>query len=51
MTSDKVEILIHLESKTSSDKTIDALYAFTDCEVSYSPNCCVIQDNKPIFSR
>lgn len=51
MTSDKVEILIHLESKTSSDKTIDALYAFTDCEVSYSPNCCVIQDNKPIFTN
>ncbi len=51
MTSDKVEILIHLEAKTSSDKTIDALYAFTNCEVSYSPNCCVIQDNKPLFTN
>lgn len=50
-TSDKAEIIIHLESKTSSDKTIDALYAFTDCEVSISPNCCVIQDDKPIFSN
>lgn len=49
-TSDKAEIIIHLESKTSSDKTIDALYAFTDCEVSISPNCCVIQDDKPVFS-
>lgn len=51
MTSDKVEILIHLEAKTSSDKTIDALYAFTNCEVNYSPNCCVIQDNKPLFTN
>ena len=48
-TSANVEILVYLESKTSSDKTIDALYAFTACEVSYSPNCCVIDDNKPHF--
>lgn len=48
-TSAGVEILVYLEAKTSSDKTIDALYAFTDCEVSYSPNCCVIDDNKPYF--
>ncbi len=49
-TSANVEILIHLESKTSSDKTIDALYAFTDCEVSISPNCCIITDKKPYFT-
>jgi len=48
-TSANVEILVHLEAKTSSDKTIDALYAFTKCEVSYSPNCCVIDENKPHF--
>ncbi len=51
MTSDKVEILIHLEAKTSSDKTIDALYACSQCEVSVSPNCCVIENNKPIFTN
>lgn len=50
-TSDHAEIIIHLESKTSSDKTIDALYAFTDCEVSISPCCCVINDRKPIFTN
>ncbi len=50
-TSANVEILIHLESKTSSDKTIDALYAFTDCEVSISPNCCIITDSKPCFTN
>lgn len=50
-TSDHAEIIIHLESKTSSDKTIDALYAFTDCEVSISPCCCVIKDRKPIFTN
>ncbi|MDR2969087.1 MAG: DNA gyrase/topoisomerase IV subunit A [Tannerellaceae bacterium] len=44
-----VEILIHLAPGVSSDKTIDALYAFTDCEISISPNCCVIRDNKPHF--
>ena len=48
-TSANVEILVYLENKTSSDKTIDALYAFTACEVSYSPNCCVIDNNKPHF--
>lgn len=48
-TSAGVEILVHLEAKTSSDKTIDALYAFTKCEVSYSPNCCVVDDHKPCF--
>lgn len=42
-------ILVHLTPGTSSDKTIDALYAFTDCEVSISPNCCVIWDRKPRF--
>lgn len=48
-TAQNVEIVIHLMPGTSSDKTIDALYAFTDCEVSISPNCCVIEDNKPRF--
>lgn len=48
-TSDKVEIMIHLVPGMSSDKTIDALYAFTDCEVSISPNCCIIQNEKPKF--
>ena len=46
-TAANVEILVHLAPGTSSDKTIDALYAFTDCEVSISPNCCVIDDSKP----
>lgn len=48
-TAANVEILVHLAPGASSDKTIDALYAFTDCEVSISPNCCVIDDNKPHF--
>ncbi len=48
-TAATAEILVHLLPKTSSDKTIDALYAFTDCEVSISPNCCVILDSKPCF--
>ena len=48
-TSANVEIIVHLAAGTSSDKTIDALYAFTDCEISISPNCCVIEDNKPHF--
>lgn len=48
-TSAQVEILIHLAPGVSSDKTIDALYAFTDCEVSISPNCCVIDESKPHF--
>lgn len=49
LTSGTVEILVHLAPGVSSDKTIDALYAFTDCEVSISPNCCVIDDQKPHF--
>ena len=49
MTAANVEIIIHLPPGTSSDKAIDALYAFTDCEVSISPNCCVIDDKKPKF--
>jgi topoisomerase IV subunit A len=48
-TADKVEIVIHLASGVSSDKTIDALYAFSDCELSISPNSCVIEDEKPKF--
>jgi topoisomerase-4 subunit A len=48
-TAQCVEILVHLAPGVSSDKTIDALYAFSDCEVSISPNCCVICDNKPAF--
>ena len=48
-TSDKVEINIHLANDVSPDKTIDALYAFTDCEVSISPNACVIVGDKPEF--
>ena len=48
-TARNVEILVHLAPGVSSDKTIDALYAFTDCEISISPNCCVIMDNKPHF--
>lgn len=49
-TSDKVEILIHLHNDVSPDKTIDALYAFTDCQVSISPNACVIINDKPVFT-
>ena len=48
-TAENVEILIYLPTGASPDKTIDALYAFTDCEVSISPNACVIRDNKPHF--
>ena len=48
-TSDKVSIVIQLAPNTSSDKTIDALYAFTKCQKSISPVCCVIQDKKPRF--
>lgn len=48
-TSDRVEILVHLAPGVSSDKTIDALYAFTDCEVSISPNSCIIENDKPLF--
>ena len=49
ITAQNVEIHIHLAPGVSSDKTIDALYAFTDCEVSISSNCCVIEDDKPHF--
>lgn len=49
MTTDKVNILIHLPGDVSPDKTIDALYAFTDCEYTINPNACVIKDNKPAF--
>ncbi len=49
LTASKAEILIHLAPGVSGDKTIDALYACTDCEVSISPNCCVIDHNKPRF--
>ncbi len=48
-TAENVEILVYLPAGASPDKTIDALYAFTDCEVSISPNACVIQDNRPYF--
>jgi topoisomerase-4 subunit A len=48
-TAEHVEIIVHLAPGVSPDKTIDALYAFTDCEVSISPNCCIIDDMKPRF--
>ncbi|MGI9530733.1 DNA gyrase/topoisomerase IV subunit A [Lutimonas sp.] len=48
-TAREVEILIHLPAGVSPDKTIDALYAFTNCEVSISPLCCIIEENKPVF--
>jgi len=48
-TAENVEIMVHLAPNISSDKTIDALYAFTDCEVSISPNCCVIDNDTPRF--
>lgn len=48
-TAAEASIIVHLIPGTSSDKTIDALYAFTDCEVNISPNCCVIHDSKPCF--
>jgi len=48
-TAAEVEIQVHLAPGVSSDKTIDALYAFSDCEINISPNCCVIEDNKPKF--
>ncbi len=48
-TSKNAEIIVHLQPGTSSDKAIDALYAFSDCEISISPNCCVIKDEKPQF--
>ena len=49
ITTDKVDIIIHLPADVSPDKTIDALYAFTDCETTIAPNACVIVDNKPAF--
>ncbi|WP_051274595.1 DNA gyrase/topoisomerase IV subunit A [Prevotella corporis] len=49
MTASEVEIQLHLTPGTSSDKTMDALYAFTDCEINISPNCCVIANQKPQF--
>ena len=49
LTAREVEIQVQLTPGTSSDKTIDALYAFTDCEINISPNCCVIENNKPQF--
>ena len=49
MTTEKVEIVIHLPNDVSPDKTIDALYAFTDCETTINPNACVIVDSKPQF--
>lgn len=49
-TAENVEILIHLAPNVSPDLTIDALYAFTDCEISESPNACVIHNGKPIFT-
>jgi topoisomerase IV subunit A len=48
-TAAHVEILVHLAPGVSSDKTIDALYAFTDCEVSLSPNACIVENDKPGF--
>ena len=48
-TAAEAEILVHLTPGVSSDKTLDALYAFSDCEINISPNCCVIVDNKPCF--
>ncbi|HEY6159704.1 MAG TPA: DNA gyrase/topoisomerase IV subunit A [Bacteroidia bacterium] len=48
-TAENVEILVHLSADVSPDKTIDALYAFTDCEVSISPNACIIENDKPRF--
>lgn len=48
-TAEKVEIIIHIANDVDADKTIDALYALTDCEISISPNCCVIEDDKPKF--
>mgnify|MGYP001083129307 CR=1 FL=1 len=48
-TAEKVEILVHLQPGVSPDTTIDALYAFTDCEVSISPNACVISEQRPCF--
>ena len=48
-TAEQVEIVVHLAPNISPDKSIDALYAFTACESSVSPLCCIIQDNRPVF--
>lgn len=48
-TSEQARVTVYLQPGASSDKTIDALYAFTDCELSIYPNCCVIRDRKPCF--
>jgi topoisomerase-4 subunit A len=48
-TAEFVEVMIHLQPGTSTDKTIDALYAFTDCEISISPNACIIENERPRF--
>ena len=50
-TAENAEIVVQLQPGSSSDKTIDALYACTDCEVNISPNCCVIKDKKPVFTN
>lgn len=49
ITAKDIEIHVHLPAGVSSDIMIDALYAFTDCEISISPNCCIVEDNKPHF--
>lgn len=49
MTTASADLVIHLPNDVSPDKTIDALYAFTDCEINIAPNACVIKDNKPQF--
>ena len=51
ITAEHADIIVHLIPGTSSDRAIDALYAFTDCEVSISPNCCVISEQKPLFLK
>ena len=48
-TADKVEVVVHLANNVSPDKMLDALYAFTDCEVSLAPNSCVVFEDKPVF--
>ena len=50
-TAEEAKIVVQLAPGSSSDKAIDALYAFTDCEVNISPNCCVVQNKKPIFTN
>lgn len=50
-TSEEAKIMVQLAPGASSDKTIDALYAFTDCEISIAPNCCVVEDKKPVFTN